>query len=172
MMSMEENKIKIPSNLCASTTSQEQTVRVFKYMPVHMFHVVLNRESRLKVSFERSNFASRQTYGKLCLVDLAGSERQLRTQASGQALEEAKLINKSLTSLRSVVSAIVDCKKTSTHIPYRDSKLTRILQVTVLLHIWYYRCAFCYTLATPYKAISYCRCNLLFVVFKLPIMRS
>ena len=69
--------------------------------------------------------------GKLCLVDLAGSERQLRTNASGQTLEEAKLINKSLSTLRNVVSAIVDTKKPGAHahVPYRDSKLTRILQV-------------------------------------------
>ena len=68
--------------------------------------------------------------GKLCLVDLAGSERQLRTNASGQTLEEAKLINKSLSTLRNVVSAIVDTKPGAhPHVPYRDSKLTRILQV-------------------------------------------
>ncbi|KAK9768044.1 hypothetical protein K7432_001631 [Basidiobolus ranarum] len=64
--------------------------------------------------------------GKLYLVDLAGSEKVGKTGASGQTLEEAKKINKSLTALGMVINALTDGK--STHIPYRDSKLTRILQ--------------------------------------------
>ena len=76
-------------------------------------------------------FQYRVCQGKLNLVDLAGSERQLRTGASGQTLEEAKLINKSLSTLRNVVSAIVESKNMTAFIPYRDSKLTRILQVNL-----------------------------------------
>nr|OQO22120.1 hypothetical protein B0A51_10784 [Rachicladosporium sp. CCFEE 5018] len=64
--------------------------------------------------------------GRLFLVDLAGSEKVGKTGASGQTLEEAKKINKSLTSLGMVINALSDGK--STHIPYRDSKLTRMLQ--------------------------------------------
>ncbi|RHZ77651.1 hypothetical protein Glove_174g172 [Diversispora epigaea] len=64
--------------------------------------------------------------GKLSLVDLAGSEKVGKTGASGQTLEEAKKINKSLSALGMVINALTDGK--STHIPYRDSKLTRILQ--------------------------------------------
>ena len=64
--------------------------------------------------------------GKLNLVDLAGSERQSKTQASGQRLEEAKKINLSLSALGNVISALVAGGKK--HIPYRDSKLTRLLQ--------------------------------------------
>ncbi|KAL1586371.1 hypothetical protein WHR41_05518 [Cladosporium halotolerans] len=64
--------------------------------------------------------------GRLFLVDLAGSEKVGKTGASGQTLEEAKKINKSLTSLGMVINALSDGK--SSHIPYRDSKLTRILQ--------------------------------------------
>ncbi|KAL7535976.1 hypothetical protein ACHAXR_006842 [Thalassiosira sp. AJA248-18] len=64
--------------------------------------------------------------GKLNLVDLAGSERQSKTGATGDRLKEATKINLSLSALGNVISALVDGK--SNHIPYRDSKLTRILQ--------------------------------------------
>lgn len=63
---------------------------------------------------------------KLVLVDLAGSEALKKTNASGQQLEEAKTINKSLSALGLVINALVDQK--TQHIPYRDSKLTRVLQ--------------------------------------------
>ena len=63
--------------------------------------------------------------GKLNLVDLAGSEKVGKTGATGQTLEEAKKINSSLSSIGNVIHALVF--KTS-HVPYRDSKLTRILQ--------------------------------------------
>lgn len=64
--------------------------------------------------------------GKLNMVDLAGSERQSKTGAKGKRLKEAAKINLSLSALGNVISALVDRK--STHIPYRDSKLTRLLQ--------------------------------------------
>jgi len=66
---------------------------------------------------------------KLYLVDLAGSEMVGKTGASGKTLEEAKNINKSLTMLGRVINALTDGK--SEHIPYRDSKLTRILQNSI-----------------------------------------
>ncbi|RQM19977.1 hypothetical protein B5M09_010971 [Aphanomyces astaci] len=59
-------------------------------------------------------------------VDLAGSERQSKTGATGDRLQEANKINLSLSALGNVISALVDGK--SKHIPYRDSKLTRLLQ--------------------------------------------
>ncbi|XP_072521809.1 kinesin-like protein KIF17 isoform X2 [Salminus brasiliensis] len=64
--------------------------------------------------------------GKLNLVDLAGSERQSKTGATGDRLQEATKINLSLSALGNVISALVDGR--SKHIPYRDSKLTRLLQ--------------------------------------------
>ena len=64
--------------------------------------------------------------GKLNMVDLAGSERQAKTGSTGDRLKEATKINLSLSALGNVISALVDGK--SSHIPYRDSKLTRLLQ--------------------------------------------
>ena len=64
--------------------------------------------------------------GKLYLVDLAGSEKVGKTGVEGMGLEEAKNINKSLSALGNVIAALADGNKS--HIPYRDSKLTRILQ--------------------------------------------
>uniref|UniRef100_A0A7N8WK80 Kinesin-like protein n=1 Tax=Mastacembelus armatus TaxID=205130 RepID=A0A7N8WK80_9TELE len=63
--------------------------------------------------------------GKLYLVDLAGSEKVSKTGAEGAVLDEAKNINKSLSSLGNVISALAEG---SAYIPYRDSKMTRILQ--------------------------------------------
>ena len=64
--------------------------------------------------------------GKLYLVDLAGSEKLSKTGATGLTVEEAKLINKTLTTLGRVIYNLTDGK--SNHVPYRDSKLTRVLQ--------------------------------------------
>ncbi|CAL8400257.1 kinesin-1 heavy chain isoform X1 [Gadus morhua] len=63
--------------------------------------------------------------GKLYLVDLAGSEKIGKTGAEGTVLDEAKMINKSLSALGIVISALAEG---SNYIPYRDSKMTRILQ--------------------------------------------
>lgn len=65
--------------------------------------------------------------GKLNLVDLAGSERVALSGASGQRLEESKQINRSLSALGNVISALTELKGRQ-HIPYRDSKLTRMLE--------------------------------------------
>ena len=65
--------------------------------------------------------------GKLNLVDLAGSERTRITGATGKQLQESKKINKSLSALGNVINALTDPKERK-HIPYRDSKLTRLLE--------------------------------------------
>jgi len=63
--------------------------------------------------------------GKLSLVDLAGSERLSKTDASGQTLKEAQAINKSLSALGNVLNTLA---RKEAHVPYRDSKLTYLLQ--------------------------------------------
>eukprot|EP00667_Euglena_gracilis_P002740 EG_transcript_2745 len=67
-----------------------------------------------------------RTMGRLNLVDLAGSEKISKTRADGERLKEAQKINLSLTLLGNVIYKLTDGK--SLHIPYRDSKLTRLLQ--------------------------------------------
>ncbi|KAH0571469.1 Kinesin-like protein [Spironucleus salmonicida] len=68
--------------------------------------------------------------GKMCLVDLAGSEKIGKTGVVGQRLEEAKNINGSLTALGLCIKALAEASegKLKGHIPFRDSKLTRLLQ--------------------------------------------
>ena len=65
------------------------------------------------------------TRGVLYLVDLAGSERLSRSEATGERLKEAQHINKSLSALGDVVSSL---QTRSPHVPYRNSKLTSLLQ--------------------------------------------
>jgi len=64
---------------------------------------------------------------KFSLVDLAGSERAKKTGSSGERMLEGIDINKGLLALGNVISALSEQKK-GRHIPYRDSKLTRLLQ--------------------------------------------
>jgi hypothetical protein len=64
--------------------------------------------------------------GRLYFVDLAGSEKIAKTHVQGKQLEEAKMINKSLSALGNVINALTE--KGNSCVPYRDSKLTRILQ--------------------------------------------
>eukprot|EP00928_Gymnodinium_smaydae_P012075 TRINITY_DN14398_c3_g1_i1.p1 TRINITY_DN14398_c3_g1~~TRINITY_DN14398_c3_g1_i1.p1 ORF type:complete len:1472 (-),score=390.41 TRINITY_DN14398_c3_g1_i1:135-4550(-) len=65
---------------------------------------------------------------KFHLVDLAGSERAKRTGAVGSRLKESVSINTGLLALGNVISALGDPAKRGSHVPYRESKLTRILQ--------------------------------------------
>ncbi|XP_006897942.1 PREDICTED: kinesin-like protein KIF18B [Elephantulus edwardii] len=65
---------------------------------------------------------------KMSLIDLAGSERASSTHAKGERLREGANINRSLLALINVLNALADAKGRKTHVPYRDSKLTRLLK--------------------------------------------
>ena len=86
----------------------------------HSVFMVTVQQRNLDTSSTRS--------GKLFLVDLAGSEMVRKTHATGQQLEEAKTINTSLSALGLVINALTEKKEGAGHVPYRDSKLTRVLQ--------------------------------------------
>ena len=82
-----------------------------------VFSVVINA---------RNKQTGQKTVGKLSMVDLAGSERVSKTGATKDRLKEALSINKSLSALGNVISALGDGKKK--HIPYRDNKLTMLME--------------------------------------------
>ena len=94
--------------------------------------------------------------GKLNLVDLAGSERTRITGTTGKQLQESIKINKSLSALGNVINALTDTKERRKHIPYRDSKLTRLLEdslggnckTTMIATISPAHCSFNETLST------------------------
>ena len=101
----------------------------------HVGETLMNRDSSrshsifsIKIETSDTDKTGMNHYkaAKLNLVDLAGSERQSKTGSTGERLKEATNINKSLLTLGNVISALVD--GASTHIPYRDSKLTKLLQ--------------------------------------------
>ncbi|KAK3242190.1 hypothetical protein CYMTET_48102 [Cymbomonas tetramitiformis] len=80
-------------------------------------------------STHTKNGIATKRYSRLNLVDLAGSERQKSSGAAGKQLKEASSINKSLSALGLVMKSLVDVAQgRQRHVPYRDSRLTFLLQ--------------------------------------------
>jgi kinesin family protein 3/17 len=96
-------------------------------MSVEEFHRLVKSRAHGEAGLKQLEANVRQSFkvGKLNLVDLAGSERVRLTGATGQRLEESKKINQSLSALGNVIASLTEGRP---HIPYRDSKLTRILE--------------------------------------------
>ena len=83
----------------------------------------------LKIQQKDVNNPNRVIFAAINLVDLAGSERASKTEATGARLKEGSNINKSLMSLGNVISSLAEnANGKKKFIPYRDSKLTRVLQ--------------------------------------------
>lgn len=84
----------------------------------------------IKIHQKDSTDESKNIFAKINLVDLAGSERAASTGAQGDRLKEGANINKSLSALGNVINALVEASRTGkkVFIPYRNSKLTRVLQ--------------------------------------------
>ena len=93
----------------------------------HAVFIVIVENSKLTEEAGQAELRQSFKAGKLNLVDLAGSERVGRSGATGVRLEESKKINQSLSALGNVIKALTE-PKGRPHIPYRDSKLTRILE--------------------------------------------
>ncbi|KAG8139859.1 hypothetical protein E2320_002602 [Naja naja] len=77
-----------------------------------------------------------QLMAKMSLVDLAGSERASAANTNGERLREGANINRSLLALINVINVLADAKSKKTHIPYRDSKLTRLLKDSIGGNCW------------------------------------
>ncbi|KAA8537781.1 hypothetical protein F0562_027639 [Nyssa sinensis] len=100
-----------------------------------IFTITLEQMRKLNPAFPNDsnpneNMSEEYLCAKLHLVDLAGSERAKRTGSDGMRFKEGVHINKGLLALGNVISALGDEKKRKegVHVPYRDSKLTRLLQ--------------------------------------------
>uniref|UniRef100_A0A336MJW8 Kinesin-like protein n=1 Tax=Culicoides sonorensis TaxID=179676 RepID=A0A336MJW8_CULSO len=88
-------------------------------------HTILTVHITSEQQAENGVYLSKQ--GKINFVDLAGSEMTKKTHSEGKTLEEANNINKSLMVLGYCIAQLSDSKKKTGHIPYRDSKLTKLL---------------------------------------------
>ncbi|XP_030734499.2 kinesin-like protein KIF7 [Globicephala melas] len=92
-----------------------------------VFTVTLEQRGRAPSRLPRPA-AGQLLISKFHFVDLAGSERVLKTGSTGERLKESIQINSSLLALGNVISALGDPQRRGSHIPYRDSKITRILK--------------------------------------------
>uniref|UniRef100_A0A3B5M4N6 Kinesin-like protein n=1 Tax=Xiphophorus couchianus TaxID=32473 RepID=A0A3B5M4N6_9TELE len=136
-LSVHEDKYRVPYvKGCTErfVTSPEEVMDVIDEGKANRHVAVTNMNehssrshSIFLINIKQENVETEQKLcGKLYLVDLAGSEKVSKTGAEGSVLDEAKNINKSLSALGNVISALAE--GTKSHVPYRDSKMTRILQ--------------------------------------------
>uniref|UniRef100_A0A8C7LJP2 Kinesin family member 21A n=1 Tax=Oncorhynchus kisutch TaxID=8019 RepID=A0A8C7LJP2_ONCKI len=121
--------------LCRTTASTQMNVqssRSHAIFTIHLCQVRVctdNNETDNRIANGNSEMEEYETLtAKFHFVDLAGSERLKRTGATGDRAKEGISINCGLLALGNVISALGDRSKRSTHVPYRDSKLTRLLQ--------------------------------------------
>ncbi|XP_032163053.1 kinesin-like protein KIF27 isoform X1 [Mustela erminea] len=85
-------------------------------------------EKNIEAGEDGSWYSHRQIVSKFHFVDLAGSERVTKTGNTGERFKESIQINSGLLALGNVISALGDPRRKSSHIPYRDAKITRLLK--------------------------------------------
>ncbi|KAK7896321.1 hypothetical protein WMY93_021646 [Mugilogobius chulae] len=127
-------KLGALSRTTASTQMNVQSSRSHAIFTIHLCQVRVcspdnndnETDNRLANNSEIDEFET--LTAKFHFVDLAGSERLKRTGATGDRAKEGISINCGLLALGNVISALGDRSKRSSHVPYRDSKLTRLLQ--------------------------------------------
>uniref|UniRef100_A0A8C9XWJ3 Kinesin family member 21A n=1 Tax=Sander lucioperca TaxID=283035 RepID=A0A8C9XWJ3_SANLU len=120
-------KLGALSRTTASTQMNAQSSRSHAIFTIHLCQVrVCSPDNDVPNSSEINEFET--LTAKFHFVDLAGSERLKRTGATGDRAKEGISINCGLLALGNVISALGDRSKRSSHVPYRDSKLTRLLQ--------------------------------------------
>ncbi|XP_011606015.1 kinesin-like protein KIF21A isoform X3 [Takifugu rubripes] len=127
-------KLGALSRTTASTQMNVQSSRSHAIFTIHLCQVRVcasdnENETDNRVSNGNSEMDEYETLtAKFHFVDLAGSERLKRTGATGDRAKEGISINCGLLALGNVISALGDRSKRASHVPYRDSKLTRLLQ--------------------------------------------
>ncbi|XP_073939223.1 kinesin-like protein KIF21A isoform X3 [Castor canadensis] len=128
-------KLGALSRTTASTQMNVQSSRSHAIFTIHVCQtrvcpqVDAENATDNKMVSEASQMNEFETLtAKFHFVDLAGSERLKRTGATGERAKEGISINCGLLALGNVISALGDKSKKATHVPYRDSKLTRLLQ--------------------------------------------
>uniref|UniRef100_A0A667YXH9 Kinesin family member 21A n=1 Tax=Myripristis murdjan TaxID=586833 RepID=A0A667YXH9_9TELE len=124
-------KLGALSRTTASTQMNVQSSRSHAIFTIHLCQVRVCQENETdnRVSNGNSEMDEFETLtAKFHFVDLAGSERLKRTGATGDRAKEGISINCGLLALGNVISALGDRCKRASHVPYRDSKLTRLLQ--------------------------------------------
>ncbi|XP_030646391.1 kinesin-like protein KIF21A, partial [Chanos chanos] len=127
-------KLGALSRTTASTQMNVQSSRSHAIFTIHLCQVRIcakdnDIETDNRLANDSADLDEFETLtAKFHFVDLAGSERLKRTGATGDRAKEGISINCGLLALGNVISALGDRSKRSTHVPYRDSKLTRLLQ--------------------------------------------
>ncbi|XP_027174161.1 kinesin-like protein KIN-14L [Coffea eugenioides] len=127
-----DNDLALPDASKHHVTSTADVITLMKFGETNRAvgsTAINNRSSRshsvLTIHVNGEDVSGSRLYSCLHLVDLAGSERVDKSEVTGEGLKEAQHINKSLSSLGDVIMALA---QKNSHIPYRNSKLTLLLQ--------------------------------------------
>uniref|UniRef100_A0A7N6FAD4 Kinesin motor domain-containing protein n=1 Tax=Anabas testudineus TaxID=64144 RepID=A0A7N6FAD4_ANATE len=124
-------KLGALSRTTASTQMNAQSSRSHAIFTIHLCQMRVCQQPQMVNGVESTPIAQPEyetLMAKFHFVDLAGSERLKRTGATGDRAREGISINCGLLALGNVISALGDQAKKGGHVPYRDSKLTRLLQ--------------------------------------------